>query len=70
LRSKAGMARSRQRLRIVRRISPDPMRPEDWRGLQRVLGRVIARAYLADHPELLKNGRGPGHDKKAEPDDK
>lgn len=63
------MARSRQRLKIFRRISPDPMPPEDWRGLQRVLGRVIARAYLADHPELLKNGRRPGPDKEAERDD-
>lgn len=57
-------------MKLIARVSSEPLSPEDWRGLQRVLGRVIARAYLADHPELLKNGRGPGRDEEAEHDDK
>ncbi len=62
------MAKKRRPLRLITRISSEPMSPEQWRGVERILARVIARAYLADHPELLDTSRGRGDGEEAERD--
>jgi hypothetical protein len=30
------------------------MTPEHWRAVERILAKLIARWYLADHPDLLQ----------------
>jgi hypothetical protein len=38
----------------------NPMSAEDLRSAERVLARLIAAAYAADHPELFGDQRGNG----------
>ena len=45
--------KDRQRFRVVRRIASEPMPVEQWRGVERIMARLVARAYAADHPELF-----------------
>lgn len=33
--------------------APEPMTPEQWRAAERILVKLVARTYAADHPELL-----------------
>jgi len=48
----------RSRFRIVRRVAPEPMPAEEWQAAERLLARLIARAYAADHPELFRLAAG------------
>ncbi len=36
-----------------RRVITEPMPPEQWQEVQDIITRLVVRAYLADHPELL-----------------
>jgi hypothetical protein len=38
----------------VKKISREPMSPEEQATVERTLADLIARAYCADHPELFK----------------
>jgi hypothetical protein len=38
----------------LKRISPEPMSPEEQEAAERILARLVALAYCADHPELFK----------------
>ena len=61
--------RPEKRSVTIRRVaSREPVSPADAAAATRILARLIARAYLADHPELLHpdppgpdNGHDPRH---------
>jgi hypothetical protein len=38
---------------MIARIAAEPMPAEEWQAAERLLARLIARAYTADHPELF-----------------
>jgi hypothetical protein len=59
-----GTRRSTRELTVRRAISQSPMTPEALEGAERLLARLIARAYLADNPQLLSPQRRP-HDPEA-----
>jgi len=42
-----------KRFTVRTSISQEPMPVEDWHAAERVLAKLIARAYAADHPELF-----------------
>jgi len=48
----AGMT-TRRRFTYRASIAPGPMPTADFEASERVLARLIARAYAADHPELF-----------------
>jgi len=41
--------RKRPRIKFRRLISPEPMPAADWEAAERLLAKMIARAYLRDH---------------------
>lgn len=49
-------------------IAQEPMPVEEWHAVERLLARLIAKAYLADNPHLLtprskpEEQGGPGDD--------
>ena len=47
----------RGRFTFRRRIAATPMPLEEWRAAERILARLAARAYAAEHPELFQPGR-------------
>ena len=67
--------RMRQRPRITARIASDPMSPEELQAAERLVARLVARAFAADRPELFgphlpqvldRNGPGPPPTARAE----
>ena len=46
--------KSKQRFTFKASIAAEPMPIEQWQAVERLLARLIARAYLADHPELFR----------------
>ncbi len=59
------MAGSGRRKPITVRVtySDTPMAPEQWERAQRMLARMIAQAYAADHPELFGGSSSQATDK-------
>jgi len=43
----------KKRFTVRMRISENRMRIEDWHAAERLLAKLIARSYAADHPELF-----------------
>ncbi len=45
-----------QRFKIERRLAAEPMTQDEFRAARRILARMIARSYLADHEDLSRPG--------------
>lgn len=45
--------RKRRPITITRVVAPEPIPAEDLAAAERMLARLVARAYAADHPELF-----------------
>lgn len=62
--------RKRREFRFSVRIASEPMPEVEWRATERLLARLIAKAYLADNPHLLspqtkpEEQGGPGDDER------
>jgi hypothetical protein len=49
----AVVGRARQRFTFKARVAQEPMPQADLAAVERILAKLIARAYIADHPELF-----------------
>ena len=47
------MSKGRREVRVRRVIAPEPMAPLDVEAAERLLARVVARAYAANNPHLF-----------------
>jgi len=45
--------RSRSRFTVRRTVGPERMSLAEWEAAERILARLVARAYAAEHPELF-----------------
>jgi hypothetical protein len=41
-------------------VAQEPMPVEEWQAVERLLARLTARAYAADHPEQFRPTTTPG----------
>jgi len=48
-----GKKRKKSRFTIRRTYSAEPMSLDEWRAAEKVLARLVAEAYAADHPEIF-----------------
>jgi len=49
----AAQSRANSRLRITKRPSSERMPVGDWQSAERLLAKLIARAFAADNPQLF-----------------
>lgn len=45
--------RARRGFTITTKVAQEPMSERDIQAIERILARLIARAYVADHPDLF-----------------
>ena len=50
--------RKNTRFKFTRRFSDEPISKAEWENLEDLLARLIAQAYVDDHPELFAIGTG------------
>ena len=50
-----GVRTSKRRFTFTARIAEAPMSAAEWQATERLLARLIARAYAHDHPELFRD---------------
>ena len=48
------MGRPKREVKIRATVAPEPMSATEQAAAERILAELVARAYLADHPELLQ----------------
>ena len=58
----------KSRFRIIRTISPEPMSKEDYEKAEKILARLVAEAYVADHPEISEPVKNLPREGKTDPD--
>jgi hypothetical protein len=49
--------RQKRQFTFMARIAEEPMPAEEWQAAERLLAKLVARAYAADHPDLLQARR-------------
>jgi len=55
---KAAHGRPRRRFATRTQFSSAPMSSQDFGAAEEILARLVARAYVADHPELFRRREG------------
>ena len=50
--------RTDKRFAVRRLIAAAPIPADEWEAVEDLLAELVARAYIADHPEVLARGVG------------
>ena len=45
--------KQQRKITIHRKVSTEPMSVQDWQSAERILAKLVAQAYAADHPHLF-----------------